>query len=65
MSFTQLGYPATFASEGNPLADGKFPGDYNPYVHTVGDTVDVDDKTGVFSIEVRDIFLLLRLRFLG
>lgn len=52
MSYTRLGYPAAFASEGNPLRDGKFPGDYDPYVHGVNDTMDVDDETGVFSLEV-------------
>jgi len=51
MSFTQLGYPAAFASEGDPL-HGGFPGDYDPYVHTVKDTMDVDDESGVFSIDV-------------
>jgi hypothetical protein len=52
MSYTRLGYPAAFASEGNPLAGGKFPGDYNPYVHGVNDTMDVDDDTGFFSLDV-------------
>jgi bacterial leucyl aminopeptidase len=52
MSFTRAGYPAVFASEGNPLADNKFPGEYNPYMHTVKDRIDVDDETGVFSFDV-------------
>lgn len=52
MSFTKLGYPSAFASEGNPLANGKFPGEFDPYVHGINDTMDVDDETGVFSIEV-------------
>jgi leucyl aminopeptidase len=52
MSYTQLGYPAAFASEGNPMRGGGFPGDYDPYVHTVKDRMDVDDETGVFSIDV-------------
>lgn len=53
MSYTKLGYPSAFASEGDPLAGGKFPGDYDPYIHGVGDTMHVDDKTGRFSIDVR------------
>lgn len=52
MSYTRLGYPASFATEGNPLAQGGFPGDFDPYVHTVNDTMDIDDATGVFSIDV-------------
>jgi leucyl aminopeptidase len=52
MSFTQLNYPAAFASEGNPLANGGFPGDFDPYVHGVKDTMDVDDETGYFSLDV-------------
>lgn len=52
MSFTQLNYPAAFASEGNPLSNGKFPGDYDPYVHGVNDTMDIDDDTGFFSLDV-------------
>lgn len=53
MSFTKAGYPSAFASEGNPNAHGGLPGDYDPYVHGVKDTMDVDDETGVFSLEVR------------
>lgn len=52
MSYTQLNYPAAFASEGNPLAQGGFPGDFDPYVHGVNDTMDVDDDTGCFSLDV-------------
>lgn len=52
MSFTQLNYPAAFATEGDPLAGG-FPGDMDPYVHGVNDTMDVDDEKGYFSIDVR------------
>lgn len=52
MSFTLVNYPAAFASEGNPKAHGGFPGDYNPYVHGVNDTMDVDDETGFFSLDV-------------
>lgn len=51
MSFTRLGYPSAFASEGNPSA-GAFPGEFDPYVHTAKDTMDVDDDTGIFSLEV-------------
>jgi hypothetical protein len=45
MSYTKLNYPAAFASEGNPL-NGGFPGDFDPYVHGVNDTMDIDDDTG-------------------
>jgi hypothetical protein len=51
MSYTQLGYPAAFASEGDPL-HGGFPGDFDPYVHGVNDTMDVDDEHGYFSLDV-------------
>lgn len=50
MSYTRLGYPATFVMEGNPVAGG-FPGECNPYFHTVNDTMDVDDESGWFSFE--------------
>lgn len=52
MSFTELGYPSAFASEGNPSAGDHFPGEFDPYVHTVNDTMDIDDETGVYSLEV-------------
>ena len=52
MSFTRLNYPAAFASEGNPFRNGKFPGEYNPYIHSVNDTMDIDDDAGVFSLDV-------------
>lgn len=52
MSYTQLGYPAAFASEGNPLAQGGFPGDMDPYVHGVNDTMNIDDDSGFFSLDV-------------
>jgi len=51
MSFTMYNYPAAFASEGNPNANGRFPGDYNPYVHTTADTMDIDDDAGTFSLD--------------
>ena len=54
MSFTQAGFPSTFATEGNPTGkDGGLEmGEFDPYVHTVKDTMDVDDETGYFSFEV-------------
>lgn len=51
MSYTKLGFPATFAAEGNPVAGG-FPGEFDPYVHTARDTMDVDDDKGYFSLDV-------------
>lgn len=52
MSFTQNGFPSAFASEGNPLADGRQMGDFDPYVHSSRDTMDVDDELGYFSFDV-------------
>lgn len=52
ISFTKFGYPSAFASEGNLAGDDGI-GDYNPYIHSSKDTLDVDDETGVFSFEVR------------
>ncbi|KAF8862856.1 Zn-dependent exopeptidase [Acephala macrosclerotiorum] len=63
MSYTQLNYPAGFASEGNPLSNGKFPGDYNPYIHGVNDTMDVDDETGFFSLDHMARFSELAIAF--
>lgn len=60
MSYTKLNYPAAFASEGNPLAGGGFPGDFDPYVHTAKDTMDVDDKAGYFSLDVSSIHSIIR-----
>lgn len=51
MSFTNLGYPTAMASEGNPVAGG-FPGELDPYIHTEKDTMDIDDETGYFSLDV-------------
>ncbi|KAL7939323.1 hypothetical protein V8C35DRAFT_286322 [Trichoderma chlorosporum] len=51
MSYTQLGYPAAFASEGNPSASSGPIGEYDPYVHTDKDTMHVNDEAGVFSLE--------------
>ncbi|KZL79774.1 peptidase family m28 [Colletotrichum incanum] len=62
MSYTKLGYPATFASEGNPVAGG-FPGEFDPYVHTDKDTMWVDDETGVFSINHMARFSELAIAF--
>ncbi|KAJ0334150.1 hypothetical protein COL5a_000197 [Colletotrichum fioriniae] len=62
MSYTKLGFPATFASEGNPVAGG-FPGEFDPYVHTEKDTMDVDDETGVFSIDHMARFSELAIAF--
>jgi len=56
MAFTKLNYPAAMATEGDPM-HGGFPGDLDPYIHGAKDTMDVDDETGVFSIEVCCYFL--------
>ncbi len=58
MSYTKLGYPAAFASEGDPLAGG-FPGEFDPYVHGINDTMDVDDETGFFSLNVSLILMFM------
>lgn len=62
-SYTKLGYPAAFATEGDPVAGG-FPGEYDPYIHGEGDTMDVNDETGTFSLDVRlsIVFVLLGIR---
>lgn len=52
MSFHQLKFPAVFASEGNPSEGGGSPGEFDPYIHGVKDTMDVNDETGYFSIDV-------------
>ncbi|KAK2041985.1 peptidase family M28 [Colletotrichum somersetense] len=62
MSYTKLGFPAAFASEGNPVAGG-FPGEFDPYVHTDKDTMWVDDETGVFSIDHMARFSELAIAF--
>lgn len=59
MSYTQLGYPAAFASEGNPAA-----GEYDSYIHTDKDTMNVDDETGIFSLEVSNLRMLLHSKLL-
>ncbi|PYI23682.1 Zn-dependent exopeptidase [Aspergillus violaceofuscus CBS 115571] len=63
MSFTQLNYPSAFASEGNPLAGGKMPGNFDPYIHGINDTMDVDDETGYFSIDHMARFSELAIAF--
>ncbi|KAK3995207.1 leucine aminopeptidase 1 [Cladorrhinum sp. PSN332] len=62
MSYTQLGYPATFATEGDPMHNG-FPGDMDPYVHGVNDTMDIDDETGYFSFDHMARFAELGIAF--
>ncbi|KAN0121918.1 Zn-dependent exopeptidase [Hyaloscypha variabilis] len=62
MSYTRFGYPAAFATEGNPQ-HGPFPGDFNPYVHGVNDTMDVDDDTGFFSLDHMARFTELAIAF--
>ncbi|KAI1322167.1 peptidase family M28 [Xylariaceae sp. FL0255] len=63
MSFTQNGYPSAFASEGDPLGKKGFPGDMDPYVHTVNDTMDVDDELGYFSLDHMARFTELAIAF--
>ncbi|KKY23555.1 putative peptidase family m28 [Phaeomoniella chlamydospora] len=62
MSFTKLDFPAAFASEGDPMAGG-FPGEMDKYVHTVKDTMDVDDETGYFSLDHMARFSELAIAF--
>jgi leucyl aminopeptidase len=62
MSWTQFGYPATFATEGDPLRGG-FPGDFDPYIHGVKDTMDVDDERGHFSLDHMARFAELAIAF--
>ena len=62
MSFTQLGFPSSFASEGNPMKNG-FPGEFDPYVHTTKDTMDVDDEQGYFSLDHMARFSELAIAF--
>lgn len=64
MSFTQNGFPSAFASEGNPLADGRRMGDYDPYVHSSKDTMDVDDDLGYFSFDHMAKFSELAIAFI-
>lgn len=52
MPFARLGYPTAVASEGNPAVRGKVFGDLNPYLHTVNDTMNIDNDKGKYSIEV-------------
>ncbi|KAI0111127.1 peptidase family M28 [Nemania sp. FL0031] len=64
MSFTQNGFPSAFASEGNPLAGGRFMGDFDPYVHSSKDTMDVDDELGYFSFDHMARFSELAIAFI-
>ncbi|KAI0423869.1 peptidase family M28 [Xylaria sp. FL1042] len=64
MSFTQNGFPSAFASEGNPITNGRFPGDCDPYVHTINDTMDVDDDLGYFSFDHMARFSELAIAFI-
>ncbi|KAJ2986288.1 hypothetical protein NUW58_g5101 [Xylaria curta] len=64
MSFTKNGFPSAFASEGNPLADGRRMGDFDPYVHTAKDTMDVDDDLGYFSFDHMARFSELAIAFI-
>ncbi|GAP86703.1 putative peptidase family M28 [Rosellinia necatrix] len=64
MSFTQNGFPSAFASEGNPLAEGRHMGDFDPYVHTAKDTMDVDDDLGYFSFDHMAKFSELAIAFI-
>ncbi|KAK5788366.1 hypothetical protein VI817_009324 [Penicillium citrinum] len=63
MSYTQLNYPASFASEGNPIAGGNFPGEYDPYIHGINDTMWVNDETGYFSLDHMARFSELAIAF--
>ncbi|KAH8645776.1 peptidase [Xylariales sp. PMI_506] len=62
MSFTKLNYPAAFASEGDPMRGG-FPGEMDPYVHGVNDTMNIDDDLGYFSIDHMARFSELAIAF--
>ncbi|KAI1127250.1 hypothetical protein F5Y10DRAFT_198591 [Nemania abortiva] len=64
MSFTQNGFPSAFASEGNPLADGRSRGDFDPYIHSSKDTMDVDDELGYFSLDHMARFSELAIAFI-
>ncbi|TGJ79443.1 hypothetical protein E0Z10_g9319 [Xylaria hypoxylon] len=64
MSFTQNGFPSAFASEGNPLAAGRYPGDYDPYIHSTKDTMDIDDDRGYFSFDHMARFTELAIAFI-
>ncbi|KAI1154180.1 hypothetical protein F4825DRAFT_412834 [Nemania diffusa] len=64
MSFTQNGFPSAFASEGNPLAEGRSRGDFDPYIHSSKDTLDVDDEFGYFSFDHMARFSELAIAFI-
>ncbi|KXJ90391.1 peptidase [Microdochium bolleyi] len=64
MSWTQLKYPATFATEGNPVAGGSGGyGEFDPYIHSSKDTMYVNDSTGVYSIDHMARFSELAIAF--
>lgn len=52
MSWHRAGFPAIFATEGDPLQA------FNPYIHTENDKMDLKD--GEFSFEVRSRHLSWR-----
>ncbi|OAQ95832.1 hypothetical protein LLEC1_01370 [Akanthomyces lecanii] len=58
MSFTNAGFPAAFASEGDPIS-----GEFDPYIHGIYDTMDVNDETGTFSLDHMARFSELALAF--
>ncbi|KAG5921183.1 hypothetical protein E4U53_003826 [Claviceps sorghi] len=63
MSFTKLGYPATFATEGDPSAAAGSMGEFDPYVHAVNDRLDIDDETRTFSFDHMARFSELSIAF--
>ncbi|ORX38701.1 peptidase family M28 [Kockovaella imperatae] len=63
MSFTQQGFPAAFATEGDPSTKHSPMGDFDPYVHTDRDRMDVDNELGVFSIDHMAQFSRLAIAF--
>ncbi|KAK7954239.1 peptidase family M28 [Apiospora saccharicola] len=62
-SYTKLGYPSAFVTEGDPSAGGGFPGDFDSYVHSVRGTIYVDDETGKFSFDHMAEFCKLAIAF--
>ena len=54
MSWTNMGYPASFAHEGSLpiIRSEKRERERNLYVHTAEDKMDVDVELGYFSLEV-------------
>nr|XP_031858973.1 uncharacterized protein CI109_005641 [Kwoniella shandongensis]KAA5526045.1 hypothetical protein CI109_005641 [Kwoniella shandongensis] len=62
MSFSNFGFPAAFATEGD-MENGEFPGEFDPYVHGVNDRMDLDDENGVFSLDHMARFAELAIAF--